>query len=112
MIIPSFIHCGLLGQALQLLQRYVISVKTVLQALKAGETGDEDIIRLAAEDAELARAKERLTLKHRNSSKWARRALKRGMNVMDEGTKAAVAEQLRLGEELRRKVSSVSLFLA
>lgn len=79
-----------------------------LQALKAGETGDEDIIRLAAEDAELARAKERLTLKHRNSSKWARRALKRGMDVMDEGTKAAVAEQLRLGEELRRKVCSSS----
>lgn len=75
-----------------------------LQAVKAGETGDEDIIRLAAEDQELARAKERLTLKHRNSSKWARRALKRGMDVMDEGTKAAVAEQLRLGEELRRKV--------
>lgn len=75
-----------------------------MQALKAGETGDEDIIRLAAEDAELGRAKERLTLKHRNSSKWARRALKRGMDVMDEGTKAAVAEQLRLGEELRRKV--------
>lgn len=75
-----------------------------VQALKAGETGDDDIIRLAAEDAELARAKERLTLKHRNSSKWARRALKRGMDVMDEGTKAAVAEQLRLGEELRRKV--------
>lgn len=76
-----------------------------MQAVKAGETGDDDVIRLAAEDAELARAKERLTLKHRNSSKWARRALKRGMDVMDEGTKAAVAEQLRLGEELRRKVS-------
>ncbi len=78
----------------------------VMQAVKAGETGDEDIIKLAAEDAELARAKERLTLKHRNSSKWARRALKRGMDVMDEGTKAAVAEQLRLGEELRRKVKT------
>jgi len=77
-----------------------------IQAVKAGETGDEDIIKLAAEDAELARAKERLTLKHRNSSKWARRALKRGMDVMDEGTKAAVAEQLRLGEELRRKVKT------
>lgn len=80
-----------------------------VQALKAGETGDEDIIRLAAEDSELARAKERLTLKHRNSSKWARRALKRGVDVMDEGTKAAVAEQLRLGEELRRKVTQLTL---
>ena len=77
-----------------------------VQATKAGEAGDEEFIRLAAEDAELARAKERLTLKHRNSSRWARRALKRGMDVMDEGTKAAVAEQLRLGEELRRKVSA------
>lgn len=76
----------------------------LLQATKAGEAGDEEFIRLAAEDAELARAKERLTLRHRNSSRWARRALKRGMDVMDEGTKAAVAEQLRLGEELRQKV--------
>ena len=47
---------------------------------------------------------ERLTLKHKNTSRWARRALKRGANIMDEGTKAAVAEQLRLGQELRRKV--------
>lgn len=86
----------------------VIGIVIIMQALKAGDTGDEDIIRLAAEDAELARAKERLTLKHRNSSKWARRALKRGMDVMDEGTKAAVAEQLRLGEELRRKVLQLS----
>lgn len=86
----------------------LLKLLTAMQALKAGETGDEDIIRLAAEDAELARAKERLTLKHRNSSKWARRALKRGMDVMDEGTKAAVAEQLRLGEELRRKVLQAS----
>ena len=33
------------------------------------------------------------------------------MDVMDEGTKAAVAEQLRLGEELRRKVSLTQLSL-
>ncbi|KAK9806336.1 hypothetical protein WJX72_010623 [[Myrmecia] bisecta] len=74
------------------------------KAEKAGDTGDEDIIRLAAENAEFKRAQERLTLKHKNTSKWARRALKRGIDVMDEGTKAAVTEQLRLGEELRRKV--------
>ena len=46
---------------------------------------DEDFLRLAAEDAELKRARERLTLKHRNSSQWARRALKRGLTVMDQG---------------------------
>lgn len=55
------------------------------QAKKAGETGDSEYLRLAAEDAELKRAKERLTLKHRNTSKWARRALRRGVNITDEG---------------------------
>ena len=43
-------------------------------------------------------------MKHKNTSKWARRALKRGVNVMDEGTRGAIAEQLRLGQELRQKV--------
>ena len=55
------------------------------QARKAGEMGDADFLRLAAEEAEFARAKERLTLKHRSTSQWARRALKRGINVADEG---------------------------
>ena len=47
---------------------------------------------------------ERLTLRHRNTSKWARRALKRGVEVMDAGTKEALAEQLRMGQALRRKI--------
>lgn len=34
------------------------------------------------------------------------------MDVMDEGTKAAVAEQLRLGEELRQKVYKPCLRVA
>ncbi len=46
---------------------------------------------------------ERLTLKHKNTSKWARRALKRGINVMDDTTKEAMEEQLRLGMQLRQK---------
>jgi U3 small nucleolar RNA-associated protein 14 len=40
----------------------------------------------------------------RNTSRWARRALKRGATIIDENTKAAVAEQLRMGEALRRKI--------
>ncbi len=43
-------------------------------------------------------------LLRRNSSRWARRALKRGATVTDAGTRAAVAEQLRLGEQLRRRI--------
>ena len=58
---------------------------TLLQAEKAGEMGDTDFLRLSAEEAEFKRVKERLTLKHKNTSQWARRALRRGINVMDEG---------------------------
>lgn len=47
--------------------------------------GDAEFLRLAAEEAEFKRVKERLTLKHKNTSQWARRALRRGINVMDEG---------------------------
>ena len=46
---------------------------------------DKDFIRLQAEQAEFDRAKERLTLKHRNTSQWARRALKRGVDMHDDG---------------------------
>lgn len=56
-----------------------------MQAL--GELGDEAAAQRAAEEAEFERAKERLTLKHKNTSKWARRALKRG-SVMDMGARA------------------------
>ena len=63
----------------------MIFIAGIFQAKKAGELGDNEQLRLAAEDAEFNRAKERLTLKHRNTSKWARRALKRGINVTDEG---------------------------
>ena len=59
-------------------------------------------MRLAAEEAELQRAKERLTLKHRNSSRWARRALRRGSHVMDEGRpcKTLVLAHLQEGDRL------------
>lgn len=71
---------------------------------EGGEEEDEEAQRRAAEEAEFQRAKERLTLKHRNTSRWARRALKRGVRAMDDGTKEALAEQLRLGQELRQRV--------
>lgn len=45
-----------------------------------------------------------MTLKHRNSSKWARRALKRGQVAMDPSTREAIASQLALGQQLRRRI--------
>lgn len=62
---------------------------------------------MAVEEAEFQRAKERITLKHKNTSRWARRALKRGINLADEGTKDALYEQMRLGRELREKATTM-----
>ncbi|OAC99453.1 hypothetical protein MUCCIDRAFT_148871 [Mucor lusitanicus CBS 277.49] len=53
-------------------------------------------------DAAMSRAEERMSLKHKNTSKWAKRALARG--AQDEGTRDAIMEQLRRGEELRRRI--------
>lgn len=59
-------------------------------------------------DNEMAeqRAEERMTLKHTNTSKWVKHQLKRGINA-DNETRGAIAEQLRRGEELRRKMNTV-----
>ncbi|XAR63909.1 hypothetical protein NMG60_11024059 [Bertholletia excelsa] len=56
---------------------------------------------------EYKRAEERLTLKHKNSSKWAKQILKRGLNVQDYGTRAAIAEQLHQHSLLTRKMNSM-----
>ncbi|KAI8887091.1 small-subunit processome [Backusella circina FSU 941] len=53
-------------------------------------------------EAAMSRAEERMSLKHKNTSKWAKRALARG--AQDEGTREAIMEQLRRGEELRRRI--------
>jgi U3 small nucleolar RNA-associated protein 14 len=55
------------------------------------------------EEEELRRARERLTLKHRNTSRWARRALKRGLDLATDEQRGAIAEQLRHGQELKAK---------
>lgn len=72
---------------------------------------DDAAMREAAEEAEFQRAKERLTLKHKNSSRWARRALRRGVTVMDQNTREALAEQLRLGQEIRQRVCGIAVRL-
>ncbi|XP_054823107.1 uncharacterized protein C57A7.06 [Prosopis cineraria] len=56
---------------------------------------------------ERQRAEERMTLKHKNRNRWAKRILARGLNNQDEGTRAAIAEQLRRHTELTRKMNSM-----
>lgn len=74
----------------------------------AGEDGmlmlGKEELQQQREEAEYERAKERLTLKHKNTSQFIRRAIKRGAKHPDEGTREAIAEQLRIGQEIRRKV--------
>ncbi|CAK7348320.1 unnamed protein product [Dovyalis caffra] len=56
---------------------------------------------------EFKRAEERMTLRHKNQSKWAQRIVKRGLDVQDEGTRAAMAEQLHQHALLTRKMNSM-----
>ena len=55
------------------------------------------------EREEMDRMKERMTLAHKNTSKWARHVLRRGKN-MDVEERRALSLQIAKGEELRRKV--------
>ncbi|KAJ1403135.1 Small-subunit processome, Utp14 [Sesbania bispinosa] len=57
---------------------------------------------------ERQRAEERLTLKHKNQNRWAKRILQRGLNAQDEGTRVAIAEQLKRHAELTRKMHSMT----
>jgi hypothetical protein len=61
----------------------------------------------AAEQRERQRIKERMTLKHRNTSKWVTRQLHRG-GGKEKGTRQAIEQQLRLAEDLKRKVDRLS----
>ncbi|KAI3464323.1 hypothetical protein Pfo_020986 [Paulownia fortunei] len=56
---------------------------------------------------EFKRAEERMTLKHKNSSRWAKRILQRGLKVQDEATREAFGEQLNQHAALTRKMNSV-----
>ncbi|XP_031256151.1 U3 small nucleolar RNA-associated protein 14 homolog A [Pistacia vera] len=68
---------------------------------------DPEAAKEEARKQEFKRAEERMTLKHKNSSKWAKRILKRGLNAQDEGTRAALAEQLHQHALLTRKMNSM-----
>jgi U3 small nucleolar RNA-associated protein 14 len=66
-----------------------------LEGLEGGDSAEQR--------REYLRAQERMLLKHKNTSRWAKRAIRKGLAHLP-GTKEAIAEQLRLGQELRRKI--------
>ncbi|KAF9575443.1 hypothetical protein EC968_003048 [Mortierella alpina] len=55
--------------------------------------------------AEQKRAQERMTLKHKNSGKWAKDQLRHGN--FDPESRQAITEQIERGERLRRKIQDV-----
>ncbi|GBG74923.1 hypothetical protein CBR_g19437 [Chara braunii] len=73
----------------------------------AVEEMDPEAAREEEMKRERMRAEERLRLKHKNTSKWARRIIKRGLHAHnDDGTRDAIAEQLRMHQMLTRKIAS------
>jgi len=69
---------------------------------------DPEAYRERLELREKKRAEERLTLKHKNTSKWVKHMLGRGHG--DDGqeeTREAIQDQIRLGEQLRQKQLNV-----
>ncbi|KAK8799386.1 hypothetical protein JH06_3687 [Blastocystis sp. subtype 4] len=63
---------------------------------------DPALYRELLEKDAMKRAQERISLKHKNTSKWVKRALRYGMQ--DANTRDAINEQLREGEKLRRRM--------
>ncbi|XP_026390802.1 U3 small nucleolar RNA-associated protein 14-like [Papaver somniferum] len=49
-----------------------------------------------------------MTLKHKNNSKWAKRAIQRGLANQDEGTRATISNQLNQHAILTRKMKSMN----
>ena len=68
---------------------------------EGGEDGEGGEGGTATERAERARALERMSLRHKNTSKWAKRALSRGGGGRDVATRGAISEQLALAEVRR-----------
>lgn len=70
------------------------------QQLVEGEEEDSDE---AAADHDAARAEERMSLRHKNTGKWAKSMVQQGF-TKDKATRSEMEEMLRRGEKLRTKI--------
>jgi U3 small nucleolar RNA-associated protein 14 len=73
--------------------------------LEAEVGEDADLARELEEKEEVDRMQERMTLAHKNTSKWAKRILKRGKNV-DVDTRKALSAQLQRGDDLMGRMKT------
>ncbi|KAL0952160.1 hypothetical protein HGRIS_008776 [Hohenbuehelia grisea] len=67
-----------------------------------GDAEDDEDDEAAQLKAETERARERATLRHKHTGKWARAM--RGKEGMDEDARGAIEDMLSRGERLRRKI--------
>ncbi|PQQ03113.1 uncharacterized protein Pyn_33968 [Prunus yedoensis var. nudiflora] len=81
--------------------------KDRLKASSTQSQTDPEAAKELAMKQEYERAKERMTLRHKGSSKWTKRIKERGIDVQDEGTRTAIAEQQHLHALLTRKMNSM-----
>lgn len=70
------------------------------------ETGDEELLNEMKEKEEMERMEERMSLAHKNTSKWAKRQLKRG-KALDLNTRRALSAQLQKGQDLKKKMEGI-----
>ncbi|EPX74881.1 U3 snoRNP protein Utp14 [Schizosaccharomyces octosporus yFS286] len=87
-----------------------IKSKAYRKHLKKRKEKEESLLPKTEEDleaerlkAEENRAKERMTQRHKNNSAWTRKMLERANH--GEGTREAVMEQIRKGDELTQRIS-------
>lgn len=48
-----------------------------------------------------------MTQRHSTKTRWAKRIMRRGLNIQDEETREALNEQLRQGQELKKKIEKM-----
>ncbi|PIN11413.1 hypothetical protein CDL12_15982 [Handroanthus impetiginosus] len=77
------------------------------KAAEAAIQMDPEAAKELAMKQEFKRAEERMTLKHKNSSRWAKRILQRGLHIQEEATREAFGEQLHQHAALTRKINTV-----
>ena len=76
------------------------------KALETAIEADPELAREMAEKEEIERMEERMTLSHKNTSKWAKQQLRRGANL-DKESKQALSAQVKLGDDLRKRMNGI-----
>ncbi|KAI3854617.1 hypothetical protein MKX03_005213 [Papaver bracteatum] len=81
--------------------------KDKLKTFFSAEEMNHDSAKELAFKQEFRRAEEHMTLKHKKKSRWAKRRIRRGLATQDEGTRAAIANQLNQHAILTRKMNTM-----